>query len=248
MRYLILSDLHSNLEALEAALREIEGRYDRVVCLGDVVGYGPNPNEVTARLRALAQVVIRGNHDKASCGISDASDFNPLARMAAEWTRRELTAENLAYIQNLPIGPLQVDDFEMVHGSTRDEDEYLFMAREAVDSLCQAHSPLTFFGHTHYQGGFFLRPSERVETVQVHLPPGVASVELPLEAETRYLINPGSIGQPRDGDPRAAFALYETERKVVTFWRVPYDIGAVQQRMKAAGLPEPLYLRLSLGR
>lgn len=248
MRYLILSDIHSNLDALEAALKQARSSYDRVVCLGDVVGYGPNPNEVTECIRGLARAVIRGNHDKASSGLSDAADFNPLARTAAEWTQNQLTAENLAYIRSLPSGPMTVDDFQIVHGSVRDEDEYLFMARDAVESFEQVSSPVTFFGHTHYQGGFVLPPNGRVEVLRVELPPGPASVELALEPETRYLINPGSIGQPRDGDPRAAYVHYDGERKMVTYWRVPYDITNVQERMAAAGLPEPLYLRLSLGR
>lgn len=248
MCYLILSDIHSNLEALEAALEQARDRYDRVVCLGDVVGYGPNPNEVTERVRALEPAIVRGNHDKASAGITDASDFNPAARFAAEWTHRQLTAENLAYIRSLPSGPKELDGFEIVHGSPGDEDDYLFMAREAFDELRQARFPLTFFGHTHYQGGFLLRPTGRVEVVRVQLVPGTASAELTFEPDTRYLINPGSIGQPRDGDPRAAFALYEPERQAVTYWRVPYDIPAVQQKMMAAGLPESLSLRLSFGR
>ena len=248
MRYLILSDIHSNLEALGAVLEQARGGYDRVVCLGDVIGYGPNPNEVTERVRALDPTIVRGNHDKASAGITDASDFNPAARFAAEWTHQQITAENLAYIRGLASGPKELDGFEIVHGSPGDEDDYLFMARDALDQLRQARFLVTFFGHTHYQGGFLLRPNGRVEVVRVQLAPGTASVELTLEAETRYLINPGSIGQPRDGDPRAAFAVYEPQRQTVTFWRVPYDIAHVQQKMMAAGLPESLSLRLSFGR
>lgn len=249
MRYLILSDIHANLAALETVLSQVDGQYDRLVCLGDIVGYGPDPNEVTERVRKLKPVaVVRGNHDKAGCGLTNAEDFNPVARTAAEWTRAQLTPSNLKYLQELPQGPLGVDTFQIVHGSVRDEDEYVFVAREAHESLLRSEVALTFCGHTHFQGGFLQRGDDRVEVVRLNLPQGPASGTFPLEEGAKYLINPGSIGQPRDGDPRAGFAFYEDKEQAVEYWRVPYDIESTQKKMQQAHLPEPLVNRLSLGR
>jgi predicted phosphodiesterase len=247
MRHLILSDIHANATALEAVLAAAEGQWDKAVCLGDVVGYGPDPNEVIDRVRALDAITIRGNHDKAGSGIADAEDFNPVARSAALWTRDKLRPENREYLERLPIGPIKVDGFSIVHGAFRDEDEYVFAPAQALDSLLDAPSPVTFFGHTHLQGGFTLR-DDRVSVLHFKpAPDGVLST-LTIEPGTTYLLNPGSIGQPRDGDTRAAFAIADLDRQAVHFWRVAYDIEKVQQRMFEAGLPEPLVHRLSFGR
>jgi predicted phosphodiesterase len=249
MRTLILSDIHSNLTALEAVLGQAQGKYDQVICLGDIVGYGPDPNEVIERVRALQPAaVVRGNHDKACCGISDAQDFNAVARTAATWTREQLPAENLSYLRQLDTGPLAVAGFQIVHGSIRDEDEYVFTPRDAHENLELAQVPLTFCGHTHFQGGFALRDTGRLEVLRVRIEPGVGFAEYPIAPGAKYLINPGSIGQPRDGDPRAGFAFYDHEKPLVEYWRVPYDIEATQKRMKTAKLPEPLIARLSVGR
>jgi len=249
MRYLILSDIHSNLEALEAVLGQAQEHYEQVVCLGDVVGYGPNPNEVIDRLQELKPVAtVRGNHDKASCGIDSAEEFNAAARQAALWTREQLRAENLSYLRQLPSGPIRLDTFQIVHGSLRDEDEYLFQPREAYESLKLAEIPLTFCGHTHFQGGFALKETGQLEVLRVSQARGLATAELKLEPGARYLINPGSLGQPRDGDPRAAFACFDPDRQQVEYWRVPYDVRATQAKMRAAGLPESLAVRLSFGR
>jgi len=254
MRYLILSDIHSNLEALEAVLAQVRGNYDQVICLGDVVGYGPDPNAVIDRLRALEPLaIVRGNHDKASCGIDDAADFNVAAREAAFWTRQQLRADNLTFLRRLPLGPVTCDHpacagrFQIVHGSLRDEDEYVFLPADALESLKLAETALTFCGHTHFQGGFSLKNTGQMEVLRVSLALGGASAALQLDPASRYLINPGSIGQPRDGDARAAFACYESDTQVVEYWRVPYDIAATQQKMLAAGLPEVLITRLSFG-
>ena len=247
MRYLILSDLHANSTALEAALSAVDGRWEGVVCLGDVVGYGPDPNEVVDRVRALQAKTIRGNHDKAACGLENAEDFNPVARAAASWTHEHLRPDNLIYLQELPSGPLEADGLALVHGALHDEDEYVFAPAQALDGLLESPSPVTFFGHTHFQGGFSFRDNQ-LEVIQLRPEPGAGFAALRVEQGTRYLLNPGSIGQPRDGDPRAAFAIADLDNRVVEFWRVPYDIDAVQQRMKRAGLPEPLILRLAFGR
>jgi predicted phosphodiesterase len=247
MRLLILSDIHANLTALEAALAAVEDRWERAVCLGDVVGYGPDPNEVVERTRALVAACIRGNHDKASCGIDDAEDFNPVARHAALWTRQQLRPENLDYLKNLPQGPLEMDGVALVHGSVGDEDEYVFAPAQALDGLLGSPATITFFGHTHFQCGFSFRKNT-LEVVHIRVEPGTQHFILKIEPGVRYLLNPGSIGQPRDGDPRAAFAIADLAQQAVEFWRVPYDVDAVQDRMARAALPEPLILRLSYGR
>ena len=249
MRYLILSDVHGNAAALEAALEQAGAAFDKVVCLGDIVGYGPDPNQVTERIRSLKPVtVVRGNHDKACCGVTNAEDFNAIARTVALWTRQQLAPENLKYLQDLAQGPVSVGGFQIVHGSPLDEDEYLFTVLEAGENLSAMECPVVFFGHTHLQGGFWADADDRVGEFALELDEGAASAELPLEEGAKYLINPGSVGQPRDGDSRAGFAFYDDEKRVVEYWRVPYDIAATQEHMREAGLPEVLIKRLDLGR
>ncbi|HVB88219.1 MAG TPA: metallophosphoesterase family protein [Candidatus Dormibacteraeota bacterium] len=247
MRYLIISDIHANLMALDTALAAAKGKWDKAVCLGDLVGYGPDPNEVVERIRSLEAETIRGNHDKAVAGVEDIDDFNPIARAAVLWTREQLRPENREYLQNLPKGPKAIDGFTIVHGSVYDEDEYVYSPELAVDPLKSAPTPVTFFGHTHLQGGFTLRGED---AQALHTLPGAGreSVQLKIESGTNYLLNPGSVGQPRDGDARSGFAIADLKQHTVEFWRVPYDIAQVQQRMTQAGLPQPLVLRLTFGR
>jgi predicted phosphodiesterase len=247
VRYLILSDIHANLAALNAALDAAKGRWERVVCLGDIVGYGPDPNGAIDRVRELGAATIRGNHDKAVAGLLDATDFNPLAQQAVLWTREQLRPDNRAYLETLPKGPLPVGGFSIVHGSHQDEDEYVFTPSMALAGLVNAPTPVSFFGHTHVQGGFFLR-GEEAETLSCRPGPEQSRWEMKIEPGTTYLVNPGSIGQPRDGDPRSAFAIADIENGSIEFWRVPYDVEAVQIRMAEAGIAEPLILRLSFGR
>jgi predicted phosphodiesterase len=247
MRFLVISDVHANLTALKTSLAACEGRWDKAVCLGDLVGYGPDPNEVIDRVRDLRGPVIRGNHDKAAWEDSGIEDFNPVARAAMDWTRSQLRPENLRYLQNLPSGPLEADGITLVHGALHDEDEYVFSPVQALSSLLSAPGTITFFGHTHFQGGFSYR-DERIDLIQVRPRAGESFAPLRIEPGTRYLLNPGSIGQPRDGDPRAGFAIADIAHGVVEFWRVPYDIQSVQDRMMRAGSPEPLVSRLALGR
>jgi diadenosine tetraphosphatase ApaH/serine/threonine PP2A family protein phosphatase len=250
VRILILSDIHANLEALEACLAAAPA-YDRVWNLGDVVGYGANPNEVTDRSRQLGEFIIRGNHDKACSGVTSLDDFNPVAGIAVLWTRQRLTPENLNFLHDLPAGPLSpMEGVQCVHGSPRDEDEYVLMRRDAYSMLGHADAPVTFFGHTHVQGGFWIDDEKNQEG---GLEPkyvsrnGRQELTIELDATARYMINPGSVGQPRDGDPRAAFAFYDTDQRTVTFHRVPYDIAAAQEKIFAAGLPERLAIRLEQG-
>jgi predicted phosphodiesterase len=247
MRLLVLSDIHANLTALEAALEAANGSWDRVVCLGDVVGYGPDPNEVTTRVRELDATTIRGNHDKAVTDLMGTDDFNPIARAAVLWSRAQLSNENLDWLANLPQGPMESDGIVLVHGAFQDEDEYVFTPAQALEGLLDSTLPVTFYGHTHHQGGFSYQDTQ-LDVLQLHPRDSEERSALRLESEKRYLLNPGSIGQPRDGDPRAGFAIADLEHEIVEFWRVPYDIEEVQERMRKAKLPEPLALRLTVGR
>jgi predicted phosphodiesterase len=246
MRYLVLSDIHGNHEALQEALTHLRRkRWDRVIVLGDVVGYGANPNQAIETVRALKPLVaIRGNHDKVCSGVEEGEMFNRIALHAALWTRRRLTDPNRRWLRALPEGPLTVDGaFTIAHGTPIDEDAYIFGEIEALNVFRRTDSPLCFFGHSHFPVLFGLSP-EAVQTVlttstvfRYRLQPGV-----------RYLVNPGSIGQPRDGNPLASCATYDDETRTVTIHRVPYRIGRAQQRILDAGLPRPLADRLALGR
>jgi len=254
MRLLLLSDIHANLEALEACL-EAAPQYDRVVNLGDVVGYNASPNEVCDRVRALGGTIVRGNHDRACSGLSTLSEFNLVAAMSARWTQNTLEPDHLEWLRNLPQGPLRQDELpglEFVHGSPRDEDEYVLSAPTAtLDFHLTGHGDIIFFGHTHLQGGFSYKEGKTSPFVPTYEGGGpFVQWKMTLAAGERYLINPGSVGQPRDNDWRAAFALYEGNGGPgdVTFFRVPYDVQQAQARVLAANLPERLATRLALGR
>ena len=246
MRYLILSDLHANRQALEAVIHDAEGGYDQTLCCGDLIGYGADPNFIVDWVRQHCEVVVRGNHDKACTGIDDLEWFNPVAKQAALWTHANLTAENAEYARNLPKGPLMVENFELVHGSPFDEDEYILAADEAGQAFNYLERRLSFFGHTHVQGGFIWNHA-RVETImRTSLRTDHQVMEI--DPDCAYMINPGSIGQPRDGDPRAAYLLFDSGAQMVTYCRVAYDIDGAQKQIRDAGLPPILADRLSLGR
>jgi len=247
MRILILSDIHANFTALEAALAKAAGRWDVAVCLGDIVGYGPDPAEVSEKIRSLTQACIRGNHDKAVAGIMSTEDFNPVAKAAVDWTRRQLSPELMKWLAELPQGPMASNGIVMVHGAFQDEDEYVFTPAQALEGLLDSTAGVTFFGHTHHQGGFSYLDNN-LEVLQIRPRPAEFFAPLRIEPNKRYLLNPGSIGQPRDADPRASFAIADLDNQTVEFWRVPYEIGKVQSRMRKAGLPEPLVQRLEFGR
>lgn len=255
MRILLLSDIHANIDALEACLAAAPA-HDLIVNLGDVVGYNGSPNEVCDRVRAMAGLIVRGNHDKACSGLMDLSEFNPVAAMSAYWTKEKLTPGNLAWLRSLPHGPLRREGTpgtEFVHGSPYDEDEYLLQPATADRNFrLPGHLNRIFFGHTHLQGGFiFQDESSRAFAPHYDKPEGAAHFTLQIEPNVRYLINPGSVGQPRDNDSRAAFALYENDSAgpaSLTFHRVPYDIEAAQAKILAANLPQRLALRLKQGR
>ena len=251
MRVLLISDIHSNLEALEACLAAAPP-HDMAVNLGDIVGYGASPNEVIERSRALGHIFVRGNHDKAASGAMDLRDFNPIAGLAALWTRDQLTPQNLKWLLGLPHGPIQTGELpgiQFVHGSPVDEDEYVVTLRDAIEPLLTSVTPLTFFGHTHLQGSFcsnnvasdYFRP-------QYNTVGQSEAMEVPLKEGMRYMVNPGSVGQPRDGDWRAAFAVFDSDARIVTFCRVPYNLKQAQDRIIAANLPQRLATRLAAGR
>jgi predicted phosphodiesterase len=246
VRYLILSDLHANWEALEAVTLQAAGQYDQAICCGDLVGYAADPNEVVDWVRTNCAVVVRGNHDRACTGVDDLQWFNPVAREAALWTLQHLSRENIDYTATLTKGPVLLDGFEVVHGSPYDEDEYVMAALEAGQAFSYLESRLAFFGHTHMQGGFIWNQS-RVETIG-RLPAANEWGSLPIDADCAYLINPGSVGQPRDGDPRAAYLTYDSETHTVTYRRAAYDVETAQRKIREAGLPTILADRLTLGR
>jgi diadenosine tetraphosphatase ApaH/serine/threonine PP2A family protein phosphatase len=258
MKYLIISDIHANLEALEATLVAADD-YERVLVLGDMVGYGADPNGVIDRVRALpTAAIIRGNHDKVSAGIEGIDGFNPIARSAIEWTASTLTADNRAWLTALPQGPVRVDDLtEICHGTPHNEDQYVFNQRDAAQALRSAQRPLCLYGHTHVPAVYFVK-ARTAENGQLppdedRIPEGRAPVHgtpfaIALDDASRYLVNCGAVGQPRDGDPRAAYGILDTTQRVVTIVRTPYDVTAAMAKIVAAGLPDVLARRLATGR
>ncbi len=246
MRYLILSDIHANLEALAAVLARARGRsYQRVVVLGDFVGYGADPNAVIDRVRKLRRpkVLVRGNHDRVAAGLDPGRMFNPVALFAARWTAETLSEANRAFLGDLPVGPVEVDgNFVICHGSPLDEDAYIFSDSDAAWNFRSIALDLCFFGHSHIPSVFTLEP----DGIRVDVVRGPREV-WKLEPGRRYLINPGSIGQPRDRNTAAAFAIYDAERAEVLFERVPYDVPAAREKILRAGLPDALGDRLLVG-
>lgn len=246
MRYLILSDIHANLDAFETVLEHAAGKWDRVLVLGDLVGYGAEPEAVVNRVRELSpEVVIRGNHDKAACGIDDGSQFNTTARIAAMWTGEQLTPENLEYLRALPMGPVEIDSLtEICHGAPFDEDHYIFDGSDAVMAFQAAARPLCLYGHTHLPA-IFRHLDDHYEGAP---PDGDREVLLPLQRGAYYLVNVGSVGQPRDGDPRAGYGILDADARELRLYRVPYPVEDAQRKIIAAGLPMSLANRLAVGR
>jgi diadenosine tetraphosphatase ApaH/serine/threonine PP2A family protein phosphatase len=245
MRYLVLTDIHANLEALEACLADAAPRgYDRALVLGDLVGYGADPNAVIERLRDLDPLaLVRGNHDKVACGLEPADGFNSVARSAVQWTFDELTEEHRTWLAQLPQGPHQVSDaLEICHGSPFDEDAYIFDELDAARALKASRRPLCMFGHTHCPAAFELS-SEGIDGAGPTADSRVQFVD-----GSKYLFNPGAVGQPRDGDPRAAYAIVDDTARRVDFFRVKYAVSVAQAKIVKAGLPDVLAHRLAVGR
>lgn len=246
MRYLIFSDIHSNLEAFNAVLSTVASyQIEKYVFLGDIVGYAANPNEVIDLLRTLKPLIaIRGNHDKVIAGIERGDNFNLSAHMAVSWARQQITAHNKNFLQQLPRGPIVVDEcFQIVHGHPEDEDFYILSEWDAMDVLDNSKQWITFFGHTHFPIMYIQNYSNFSEEY-----PDVDSYHRSLKREKRYLINPGSVGQPRDSNPKASFAIFDSDADTVEIKRVEYDIKSTQEKIQKAGLPEYLASRLSVGR
>jgi diadenosine tetraphosphatase ApaH/serine/threonine PP2A family protein phosphatase len=245
MRYLVLADIHGNLEALEAVLSDA-GDFDAVLCLGDLVGYGPNPNECVEVVRQLPQLTsLAGNHDWAALGKIDASSFNSFARKAVEWTDERLDPEIRAYLDSLEP-KLECEEFALAHGSPRDPIwEYLEVESQGPENFREFHADFCLVGHTHVPRIFVETPNGNGGTIQVTMPE--ADHCLQIGRGKRHIINPGGIGQPRNGDPRAAYGVLDTEEATFMFRRVPYDVGTTQQKIHDAGLPAALASRLRLG-
>ena len=240
MRYAILGDIHANLEALAAVVDAARANgADRFLSVGDIVGYNANPSECMALLADLETRVVRGNHDEYAARTEKLTGFNPVAAAAILWTRGQLTGEERGYLGSLPLVE-PVDDFVIVHATLDHPDDWGYILdRQAAESSFGRQEPaVCFFGHTHVplvfqdagsvKGGFYRR---------IRIQPGA-----------RYLINVGSVGQPRDGDPRAAYVIYDTDGQVVELFRVEYDIETTQRKIRDNELPERLALRLEVGR
>jgi predicted phosphodiesterase len=244
MRVLVLSDIHANLAALEAVLEDAKGSYDSIWCLGDIVGYGPEPDECITRMRQFDVTAVVGNHDWAALGRMDVDDFNPEARRAVLWTRKHISPENLAWLGDLPSQPLVQDDFTLTHGSPRDPVwEYVLYPSTAAANFSHFTGPFCLVGHTHIPALYALHANE---TKVRALVPALGK-RVSLRDGWRVILNPGSVGQPRDNDPRAAYALLDTEQTTWEERRVGYPIEVTQAHMRVAGLPERLINRIAFG-
>lgn len=241
MRILVISDIHANLTALETVLADA-GHTDAVWCLGDLVGYGPDPNECVARVRALPNLIcLLGNHDAATINQLNLDTFNPDARFSIEWMQQTLNAENLDYLSRLPTKHV-TEQVTLAHGSPRSPVyEYILDNYMATENFAYFTTPFCFVGHTHLPVHFHLRDSQSL--AKLTIPKANTSLTL----QPRAILNPGSVGQPRDRDPRAAYAIFDPDQLTWEYRRVLYDIAAVQARMRRVGLPERHVLRLDIG-
>lgn len=241
MRYAIVSDVHGNLEALQAAFAMIAPN-DGVLCLGDIVGYGPNPNECVELIRARATATVLGNHDVAAIDNFGLSYFNPAAREAMRWTQTVLTAENIDWLNGLGY-EFRVPEFLLVHGAPVNYFEYILDKPGAARAFAATDAPLIFIGHTHIAEYYALRPDGSID--HRHLQQGGTFA---LDENSRYVVNVGSVGQPRDLNPRASFAFYEPAKRAVTINRFDYPIARVQEKIASVHLPDALARRLVSGR
>lgn len=243
MQIALVSDIHSNLAALEAVLDALPD-HDQLWCLGDTIGYGPRPNECLAHMRERSTHTLTGNHDLASLGEVSLADFNALARQANQWNNRQLEPGLRAYLHERPAMMTAEPGATLAHASPRDPIwEYILDVGTALDNLDHFSSPLCLVGHSHVPMIFAMHRDGRVDFTHAE-----AGQVVQIRPDSRYIFNPGSIGQPRDGDPRAAYALWDTTAGSLRFERLPYDIAVTQQQMRAAGLPALLIERLQYGR
>lgn len=241
MKYAIISDIHGNLEALQSVLDEIARREaDEIVCLGDVVGYGPNPNECVQLIREKAQVILAGNHDYAPIGKMDISYFNPWARTAIEWTRQKLDESSIEFLLSLPL-KLEIDGFTVVHSTPHQPAEwnYIITIGDAIKNFPEFQNQVCFIGHSHVPMVISLDEKDVCRVVKDN--------PLTLKSELRYIINVGSVGQPRDFNPKASFGMYDSVTKNYELCRVDYDIAETQNKIRESNLPGFLAERLEIG-
>lgn len=240
MKYLVISDVHSNWEALEAFLNFKEKlQYDSIIFLGDAVGYGANPNECIAILKDISQFAVLGNHDSAVINPKEMEYFNPYAREAVDWTRNILDEESMLYLRGLPL-TIKLDNLLLVHASPFKPERWIYILNEWEAEIQFQHVEewIVLFGHSHIPGAF-VKDGENIYFTREEV--------LALDEEKRYLINPGSIGQPRDMDPRASFGILDMDRREFRWFRVPYDVRKAQEKIVKAGLPPFLAERLERG-
>jgi len=243
MRYAIIADIHANLAAFTAVLDHIKrlGGVEEIWCLGDVVGYGPDPRQCIELLRQYNHVCIAGNHDWAAIGKAATSEFNPDAAVACRWTAQQLSPDDVKYLESLPV-VIQKEDFTLVHGSPREPIwEYLISVSSAKENFAYFQSQFCLVGHSHVPMVFKYDENDTCSFSQF-----IPNIGLVL-GKSRLIINPGGVGQPRDGDPRASYAIYDNETGMVRLYRVPYDVGVTQTRMVKQNLPIRLVARLSQG-
>jgi predicted phosphodiesterase len=243
--YLVVSDLHANIEAFTAVLNGVKRKkFDGVYCLGDVVDYGASPNPVAHLLAQQPNVtLIRGNHERAALGLDGFETFNPVAKTSVIWTQQKLDDKSRKFLNGASLGPLEVQPGVILcHGSPQDEDSYILSDYDALLGFEHCDFNVALFGHSHYASAFIHHGTR----IQLLLPRKTPYV-LKLEEGKRYLINPGSVGQPRDRNPHAAFGILDLKARTFTFRRAPYDIAGAQQRIRRAGLPEQLAARLAFG-
>jgi len=243
MRYAIIADIHANLAAFDAVLNDIEqgGGVGEIWCLGDVVGYGPDPHQCLERLRQNKNICVAGNHDLAATGKIDASEFNPDAAASCRWTTQQLSPEDIDYLENLP-SVIERDDFTLVHGSAREPIwEYLLSASDAEENFAYFQSQFCLVGHSHVPLAFVYDENDVCSFSRFS-----PDIKLVL-GKSRMIVNPGGVGQPRDGDPRASYAIYDSDAGLVKLHRIDYDIGATQGRIVESNLPVRLAARLSYG-
>ena len=238
-----MADIHANLAAFNAVLDDMEqrGGVEEIWCLGDIVGYGPDPHECIERLQRYNHVCVAGNHDWAAIGKISTAEFNPDAALACQWTTRQLSQADIQYLETLPL-TIDKDKFTLVHGSPREPIwEYVISTGIARENFSFFQSPYCLVGHSHVPLIF------KEEDGSCTFSRLVANIGLAL-GESRLIINPGGVGQPRDGDPRASYAIYDSDTRIVKLYRIPYDVAATQDKMMAKGLPVRLAVRLQQGR
>lgn len=252
MRIAVISDVHSNLVAMQAVLQHASP-FDEVWCLGDIVGYGPDPNQCIALLRRYRHSCVVGNHDWAAIGKLSVEDFNSDAEAAALWTRRQLSQDSLAYLEGLPTS-LTIGDWTLVHGSPRSPVwEYVLSTEQAAVNFDHFSTRYCWIGHSHLPLIFVLEADASVEGASGQGPGARCRLIQPTAGsrwqlgEHRLIVNPGAVGQPRDGVADASYVLYDADDRTLEFRRVSYDVGQTQERMRKAGLPTRLWARLSYG-